>query len=65
LQPGRIEEDIPTFGYEVEKRRKKSTVQDARNVANANLIPRFGRETPLYSIDRQRGHRPPQRPPVR
>jgi hypothetical protein len=25
---------------------------DARNVAKANLLPRFGRDTPLYSIER-------------
>jgi integrase len=56
-----VDDNIPTFGdaitawleyLEIEKRRKKSTVQDARNVANANLIPRFGRDTPLYSVDR-------------
>jgi hypothetical protein len=28
------------------------TIQDARNVARANLEPRFGRDTPLYAIDR-------------
>jgi integrase len=37
----------------VEKARARSTVQDARNVANADLIPRFGRDTPLYSIERR------------
>jgi integrase len=55
-------DDIPTFGdavdawlayLEVERRRKKGTVVDARNVAKGNLLPRFGRDTPLYSIERQ------------
>ena len=32
---------------EVEKRRKPATIQDARNVAYARLLPRFGAETPL------------------
>jgi integrase len=54
--------DAPTFGdavearlayLEVEKRRKFSTLRDARNVAKANLLPRFGRDTPLYSIERE------------
>lgn len=51
-------DDIPTFGdawleyLRVEKRRKESTIRDARNVARANLEPRFGRDTPLYAIDR-------------
>jgi integrase len=53
---------IPTFGdavddwlayLRVEKRRKRSTVQDAENVANADLIPRFGRDTPLYEVERR------------
>ncbi|HET6449595.1 MAG TPA: tyrosine-type recombinase/integrase [Conexibacter sp.] len=53
---------VPTFGdavddwlayLRVEKRRKRSTVQDAENVANADLIPRFGRDTPLYSVERR------------
>jgi hypothetical protein len=48
---------VPTFGelvdlwldyLEKEKRRKASTVQDARNVANAYLLPHFGEDTPLY-----------------
>ena len=59
---GRIGEAAPTFGdavdawltyLEVEKLRKKSTVQDARNVAQAKLLPRFGADTPLYEIERQ------------
>jgi integrase len=53
---------IPTFGdaienwltyLRVEKRRKTSTLQDARNVANAYLLPRFGKDTPLYAIERR------------
>lgn len=53
--------DIPTFGdaieqwikyLRVEKRRKASTVQDARNVANSTLLPRFGEDTPLYAVER-------------
>ena len=54
-------EDVPTFGdavdawleyLEVEKRRKHSTLRDARNVARGNLLPRFGRDTPLYLTER-------------
>ena len=54
-------EDVPTFGdavdawleyLEVEKRRKHSTLRDARNVASGNLLPRFGRDTPLYLTER-------------
>ena len=54
-------EDLPTFGdaveawleyLEVEKRRKHSTLRDARNVARGNLLPRFGRDTPLYLTER-------------
>jgi integrase len=61
-EPTPVEADVPTFGdavdawltyLEVEKRRKKGTVVDARHVAHANLLPRFGRDTPLYSIERQ------------
>jgi len=53
---------VPTFGelvdlwldyLEKEKRRKASTVQDARNVANAYLLPHFGAETPLYASELQ------------
>ena len=53
---------VPTFGdaidawlvyLRVEKRRKASTVQDAKNVANGVLIPHFDRDTPLYSIERR------------
>ncbi|HZV75763.1 MAG TPA: tyrosine-type recombinase/integrase [Conexibacter sp.] len=53
---------LPTFGdavdawllyLRVEKRRKHSTVQDAKNVANAVLLPHFGRDTPLYAIERR------------
>src|SRR4051812_42752522 len=56
-----VVDDIPTFGdagdaylesLEVEKRRKKSTIQDARNVATGVLMARFGRDTPLYTLDR-------------
>lgn len=56
-----IEDDIPTFGdavdawleyLVVEKRRKASTVKDARSVARGTIEPRFGRDTPLYTIDR-------------
>jgi integrase len=54
-------EAVPTFGdavdawlnyLEVEKRRKRGTIQDARNVARANLLPHFGRDTPLYANER-------------
>jgi integrase len=54
--------DVPTFGdavenwltyLRVEKRRKRSTLQDAKNVANADLLPRFGKDTPLYEIERR------------
>jgi integrase len=61
--PAKTEPDnIPTFGdavdawleyLEVERRRKYSTLRDARNVTKANLLPRFGRDTPLYSIERE------------
>jgi hypothetical protein len=49
---------VPTFGDAVEqwlrylrdeKRRKPSTVQDARNAACAYLLPRFGADTPSSS----------------
>jgi integrase len=59
--PAPVTEKVPTFGdaidawltyLEVEKRRKRGTLLDARNVARANLEPRFGRETPLFSIER-------------
>jgi hypothetical protein len=52
---------IPTFGDAVEqwlryltleKRRKESTVRDARNVARANLLGYFGADTPLYAVER-------------
>ena len=55
-------ERVPTFGDAVEqwltylrdeKRRKESTVQDARNAARAYLLPRFGGDTPLYVIERR------------
>jgi integrase len=55
-------ERVPTFGdlvdlwlayLEKEKRRKTSTVQDARNVANAYLLPHFGEATPLYASELQ------------
>ena len=53
---------VPTFGELVdlwlaylqkEKRRKASTVQDARNVANAYLLPHFGEDTPVYASELQ------------
>jgi integrase len=53
---------VPTFGdlvdlwlayLEKEKRRKASTVQDARNVANAYLLPHFGADTSLYASELQ------------
>ena len=52
---------VPTFGdavelwleyLRVEKQRKNSSLRDARNVANQRLIPRFGYDTPLYSVER-------------
>jgi integrase len=55
-------ERVPTFGDAVEqwlaylrdeKRRKESTVQDARNAARAYLLPRFGAATPLYVVERR------------
>jgi integrase len=54
-------ERIPTFGcaaaewlryLELEKRRKASTIQDARNTVRRYLLPHFGAETPLYSVER-------------
>jgi integrase len=54
-------EPAPTFGdavdlwlnyLEVEKRRKRSTVDDARNVARAYLLPRFGADSPLFVEER-------------
>ena len=54
--------DIPTFGdaidawllyLRVEEAGKASTLQDAKNVANGVLLPYFGRDTPLYSIERR------------
>ena len=56
-------ERVPTFGDAVEqwltylrdeKRREASTVQDARNTARAYLLPRFGADTPLYTIEVQK-----------
>jgi integrase len=35
----------------VEKARKRSTLRDARNAANGYLLPRFGADTPLYSVE--------------
>jgi integrase len=52
---------IPTFGdaveawlvyLRVEKQRKPSTLRDARNAAYLYLVPHFGRETPLYALER-------------
>jgi integrase len=54
-------EPIPTFGdavelwleyLRVEKQRKKSTLRDAKNAAHAYLLPRFGADTPLYTVER-------------
>lgn len=54
-------ERIPTFGdaatewlryLELEKRRKSSTLQDARNTVRRYLLPHFGADTPLYSTER-------------
>jgi integrase len=54
-------EPIPTFGdavdawltyLRVEKRRKRSTLEDAKYVAERHLLPRFGRDTPLYRLER-------------
>jgi integrase len=51
---------IPTFGdavdawlnyLRVEKRRKRSTLDDAKYVAEGHLLPRFGRDTPLYRLE--------------
>jgi len=51
----------PTFGdaieawltyLRVEKRRKHSTIRDARNAARAYLLPHFGAETPLQATER-------------
>ena len=53
-------EAIPTFGdavdqwlsyLRVEKRRKPATVRDAAYVAEGHLLPRFGHDTPLYSVE--------------
>lgn len=50
----------PTFGQaidrwlnylQVEQRRKRSTIQDARNTARCHLTPRFGADTPLRQPD--------------
>jgi integrase len=55
------ERPIPTFGeavahwltyLRVEKGRKRSTLRDARNAANRYLLPRFGSDTPLCSVER-------------
>lgn len=55
-------EPIPTFGdasaewlryLELEKRRKASTLQDARNTVRGYLLPHFGADTPLYAVERQ------------
>lgn len=61
-EPAESSEAAPTFGdaveawlkyLEVEKLRKKGTVQDAQNVAQSRLLPRFGADTPLFDIERQ------------
>lgn len=50
---------IPTFGeaatawleyLQFERRRKPSTLQDARNTVKLCLLPHFGADTPLYSV---------------
>lgn len=52
---------VPTFGeaveqwltyLRVEKARKPSTIQDARNAARAYLLPRFGADMPLHRVER-------------
>ena len=57
---GAPERPIPTFGeavaqwltyLRVEKRRKRSTLRDARNAANRYLLPHFGTDTPLCSVE--------------
>jgi integrase len=54
------ERPIPTFGdavaqwlsyLRVEKRRKRSTLRDARNAANRYLLPRFGADTLLCRVE--------------
>jgi integrase len=63
--PARVVEEpgerIPTFGdaardwlryLELERRRKASTIQDARNTVRRYLLPHFGEDTPLYSAER-------------
>jgi integrase len=59
--PPTPDSDIPTFGdaveawlqyLEVEKRREYGTLRDARNVAKAEFVPWFGKDTPLYAIRR-------------
>jgi integrase len=56
------EPDGPTFGdavdawleyLEVEKRREYGTLRDARNVANAEFLPWFGKDTPLTTMVRE------------
>jgi integrase len=51
---------IPTFGdavaqwlryLRVEKGRKRSTLRDARNAASRYLLPRFGADTPLCTVE--------------
>jgi len=57
-----LEPDGPTFGdavdawleyLEVEKRREYGTLRDARNVAKAEFLPWFGRDTPLTTMVRE------------
>jgi integrase len=56
-----LPQPTPTFGdavdawltyLRVEKRRKRSTLEDAKYVAERHLLPRFGRDTPLYQRER-------------
>lgn len=37
---------------ELQRRRKKSTLQDAQNTVRRYLLPHFGADTPLYSVER-------------
>jgi integrase len=59
--PAPDEGDIPTFQdaveawlqyLEVDRRREYGTLRDARNVAKAEFLPWFGKDTPLYAVER-------------
>jgi hypothetical protein len=54
---------VPTFDdavrewlryVEYEKKRKPSTLRDYRNVARHDLLPRFGKDTPMRKVERGR-----------